>query len=825
MSGTGDWSYGTVFKIFVWGYLIGGLTLLPAVGAFIWFWATTPVDKVRLDALQAANVSESSGRRRHSSGSTKELDEDSHSLGIGLDSEILEKLKRRTHVPDVFAGYFAVCREYVPGGINGKPPDRTTPAGAVISMESPSVYQSMYRSIFDRNKTLSPTIEASNARSKRARNVFYVVLRLGHLMLYDNEDQLEVRHVISLTHYKVDLYSGGEPIPEGELWIKRNCIRLSQKLDDDVTAESKSFYLFSDSCSEKEDFYHAMLQAQEHNKDQTPGSPLPAPLKFETPDLVKLVQQLHASEENLHTRWINALVGRIFLAMYKTDQIKAYIASKINKKIARVPKPALISNIQLRKVDMGTLPPFMTNPKLKELTVDGDLIVEADISYKGNFRIEISATARIDLGSRFKAREVTLVLAGILKRLDGHILLRIKPPPSNRLWMTFEVPPRMELSLEPIVSSRQITWGVILRAMESRIREVVNETLVLPNWDDTPFTDTIAQMFRGGIWEDSQGKEEELPKVPEEVPGLDATTMDVEKADDKSDANSFTLSIPSSIETGEPGVGISSSTDYKSPAARPRGTRSTSSVHVDSANASAETFHDRSSATPTSTRSVPPPSPSRSSMRSVMAESVTDSPSTSTEDVSTPSLPTDSADATDTPSTSTRHARSNSKQDLSEEQIAAAAAAAAGAHMNKRPTLNQSFNVATAAARNWLASKQQQTAQAQRPANTPDPDAEVQPDAHHQPPLAKSHTTPMGRGQPLPPPGTPLPLPPGKRPTWNVPLPKPSAFANLAKRKPVSGLGDPHPHSPLPTGGECAEAQVVGGECGGGAAAAAEEEV
>jgi hypothetical protein len=102
---------------------------------------------------------------------------DIKSLGVGLDDSILEGLKSRTHEADVFAGYFAVCREYVPGGVNGKPPERTTPAGAVVAMESPSVYQSMYRSIFDRNKTTSPSMDASNARSKKARNVFYVVLR------------------------------------------------------------------------------------------------------------------------------------------------------------------------------------------------------------------------------------------------------------------------------------------------------------------------------------------------------------------------------------------------------------------------------------------------------------------------------------------------------------------------------------------------------------------------------------------------------------------------------------------------------------------------
>lgn len=42
-------------------------------------------------------------------------------------------------------------------------------------------------------------------------------------MLYDNDDQLDVRHVISLARYEVDIYAGGERIPEGELWIKRNC--------------------------------------------------------------------------------------------------------------------------------------------------------------------------------------------------------------------------------------------------------------------------------------------------------------------------------------------------------------------------------------------------------------------------------------------------------------------------------------------------------------------------------------------------------------------------------------------------------------------------
>jgi hypothetical protein len=171
---SGDWGYGTVFKIFIWGYIVGGLTLLPAVAALAWFWVTTKVDSEGLEQPRTGDIST---ERRTSSASTNGKDGDDTSWGVGLDEETLKKLKRRTDEPDTFAGYFAVCREFVPGGVNGKPPDRTTPAGAIVAMESPSVYQSMYRSIFDRNKAASPSLDATNARSKKARNVFYVVLR------------------------------------------------------------------------------------------------------------------------------------------------------------------------------------------------------------------------------------------------------------------------------------------------------------------------------------------------------------------------------------------------------------------------------------------------------------------------------------------------------------------------------------------------------------------------------------------------------------------------------------------------------------------------
>lgn len=489
---------------FILIYIFGGVTFLPILLCLILLHAYLTFPQHR------DSPSSTTDRIR-------DPNDDGHNIKSATAIANLAEKFQRGHEPDVAAGYFAVCREYVPGGINGKPPERTTPAGAVVAMESPSVYQSMYRSIFDRKQPPSLDPARGNGKAvKRARNVFFVVLRHGHLMLYDDSEQLEVRHVISLAHHDVSIYGGDEEIPEGELWIKRNAICLKRKRNVDV--ESKPFYMFSENCSDKEDFYFALLQNQEvklNARDNPPRA-----LQYDVKHIITLVQKLHSSEEQLQTRWINALVGRAFLALYKTQEVEDLIRKKITKKISRVKKPAFLSGIVLQKIDLGESAPYITNPRLKDLTVDGDCCAEADVKYSGNFRLEIAATARIDLGARFKAREVNLVLAVVVKKLEGRGLLRFKPPPSNRIWVSFETMPEIEMAIEPIVSSRQITYNMVLRTIESRIREVIAETVVLPHWDDSPFTNTEHQEFRGGIWARSGDSLQSLSRmsVPDETP-------------------------------------------------------------------------------------------------------------------------------------------------------------------------------------------------------------------------------------------------------------------------------------------------------------------
>ncbi|KAI7421905.1 hypothetical protein KC332_g27 [Hortaea werneckii] len=385
---------------------------------------------------------------------------------------------------------------------------------------SESVYQSMYRSVFDRSRngnaassvlenvhedTDSDGDDRSAKKKTVSASVFYMVLRHGHLMLYDSAAQLEVRHVISLAHHSVSLSEGesldgdgDEIMKDADLFIKRTAIVLSPIHAPNVQqqvagARPKPFFLFSSNCSEKEDFYHALLSTRD---------PPPVPQLLLPEQVIKLQSTLHSSSLTAETRAFNALVGRIFLGIHRTTFLETLIRTKIERKIARVQKPAFIASLDVKSISLGNAAPVLSNPKLADINIAGDMTLAFDVRYNGGIHVVIAAVAKIDLGSRFKTRTVDLVLSTSLQRLSGHMLLRVKAPPSNRIWFCFETMPDMEIKVEPIVSTRQITYAFILRAIEDRIRSVVGETLVKPNWDDIPFYDTSCQSVRGGIWAD-----------------------------------------------------------------------------------------------------------------------------------------------------------------------------------------------------------------------------------------------------------------------------------------------------------------------------------
>ncbi|KAK5163364.1 uncharacterized protein LTR77_010737 [Saxophila tyrrhenica] len=524
------------FKGLLYVYLLGGLTFIPLVLAAVLIPAWLLLPKVEDESGQkqkgVKNGSKAEGR-------DKKNEDDTHAVSSTEAAAEATFAVLRTY--DFPAANAALNARHSSGNTAGGVTGTTDGEADGNEGGGSSVYQSVYRSVFAPSKSNTAggntnrevlendeTTVTPDGRAKRKTtpaNVFYIVLRHGHLMLYDSASQMEVRHVISLAHHTVSLSEGlsaGDEasLKDADLFIKRTAIVLTPTDMPNGGLQSraappKPFYLFSTLCSEKEDFYHALLYTRAH-------PPVPEPL--EPNDIIKLQSTLHSTSQTPETMAFNALIGRIFLSIYHTPWLKDLIQRKIEKKISRVQKPAFLADLTVKSIDLGNAAPVLSKPRLKDLNISGDMTVAFDVKYTGALQLTISALAKLDLGPRFKTRTVDLVLASSLQRLQGHILVRIKPPPSNRIWFCFESPPDMDVKVEPVVSQRKISYTFILRTIEDRIRAVVTETLVKPNWDDMPFFNTADQYVRGGIWRDEGVTQDSEPTAKDMLRERNAKT-------------------------------------------------------------------------------------------------------------------------------------------------------------------------------------------------------------------------------------------------------------------------------------------------------------
>jgi hypothetical protein len=154
---------------FLFTYILGGVTFIPLVllSLFAHAYFTLPT-RNDLDVQHAA------------SDDIVQPGDDTDALKTAQQEHKDDSKSRPKDVADVAAGYFAVCREYTPMGINARPIERPTPVGSTtVAAPSQSVYQAMYRSIFDRKQNPGP-IDSNTAaapRPKKAGNIFYIVLR------------------------------------------------------------------------------------------------------------------------------------------------------------------------------------------------------------------------------------------------------------------------------------------------------------------------------------------------------------------------------------------------------------------------------------------------------------------------------------------------------------------------------------------------------------------------------------------------------------------------------------------------------------------------
>lgn len=372
---------------------------------------------------------------------------------------------------------------------------------------------------------------------KEEDDYYFSVLKHNTLYLYDSEKQLDCKHVINLSQFNsIQMHPPG--LQDSELFSKPNTIHLKD-------ASSTSYYINCSQCIDKEDWYFSLIRAS--NKHATP-------VAFDQTAMNHMIKMIYSDERHFQNQWFNAILGRIFFGIYKTQDIKDVLYKKVLTKLDKInsKRPPFLGEIAVRSVDPGHALPLFTQPKLLNMSPTGELTAEVMMEYDGGFRLEIETELKWQYSDRLKPITIDLVLGVTLKAMTGKLLVKIKEPPTNRLWYGFYECPKMEWKVEPLVYEKRIGYSVVTKAIESKIQEFIMETMVLPHFDDITFFPTA----NGGLFmepkKDRQKEDEDLLSIAKSLPELISSAVSTRDSTSSCDSLLDSISDDDSSLLGSP---------------------------------------------------------------------------------------------------------------------------------------------------------------------------------------------------------------------------------------------------------------------------------
>lgn len=168
-------------------------------------------------------------------------------------------------------------------------------------------------------------LDSRSGNHRRADDSYYAVLKGSVVYLYEDEPMTECSAAIDITKCVVTIYPSSNLL-DGELFAKRNALLIKEGTGtEEESLLTSPWYMFFKSVSVMEDWYLAMLAAQNSTVPIYPYACHAA-----------LINSLDALPDLIPTRWLNAILGRLFLAVKGTTAVESWVIARLMKKLNKV---------------------------------------------------------------------------------------------------------------------------------------------------------------------------------------------------------------------------------------------------------------------------------------------------------------------------------------------------------------------------------------------------------------------------------------------------------------------------------------------------------
>lgn len=307
----------------------------------------------------------------------------------------------------------------------------------------------------------------------RPMGVYFMILHRSSLFLYDSEAQETCLGVSNLEGFLVDIFP--HSLLLDEIYRKDFPVRISNPNGQILGSSSPSCFVYAANASEKEDWLGALRRA-------SGGISLEVQKERDHLDFDGFMRGFETNLKGVESedgtgKLLSALLSRVMFNIHKAAEVEVLIREKFIKRTETLPKPFFMGDLVLEEVDIGRNGPIFTDGRLHSVSHHGELVGSLDILYPGGLTMKISTQVTSPV-------VVPITVSVAVKKLAGRVMLKVKGPPSDRIWFGFYRIPDYEISVEPVVSSVAITWSFVQKAIMKKIEEGLLEYFVLPNMDE-----------------------------------------------------------------------------------------------------------------------------------------------------------------------------------------------------------------------------------------------------------------------------------------------------------------------------------------------------